>query len=209
MRLKSVILASTSLLIAAGSTPALAQTDSANAAQDAPLAAADAATQEEDTIVVTGLRRSLETSQRIKRESEGIVDAIVAEDIGKLPDTFASSALQRVAGVAVTRGGGESAGVTVRGLPDLTTTYNGREIFTAEGRYVQIQDFPAGTVAALEVYKSGLANQIEGGIAGAVNVRGRKPFDFNGFELSGSLNYVHSEQAQKEAPNGNLLISDR
>jgi len=162
-----------------------------------------------DEVVVTGLRRSLESSQRIKRESEGIVDAIVAEDIGKLPDTFASSALQRVAGVNVTRGGGESAGVTVRGLPDLTTTYNGRQIFTAEGRYVQIQDFPAGTVAALEVYKSGLANQIEGGIAGAVNVRGRRPFDFSGFELSGSLNYVHSQQSQGGVPNGNLLISNR
>jgi TonB-dependent receptor len=202
-----MILSSTSLVLLAGVAPAFAQTEAAPAAQETATVQED--TTSEDAIVVTGLRRSLETSQRIKRESEGIVDAIVAEDIGKLPDTFASSALQRVAGVAVTRGGGESAGVTVRGLPNLTTTYNGREIFTAEGRYVQIQDFPAGTVAALEVYKSGLAPQVEGGIAGAVNVRGRKPFDFDGFELSGSLNYVHSEQAQREAPNGNLLISNR
>src|SRR3546814_6721401 len=79
---------------------------------------------------MSGLRRILATAQEIKRESDGIVDAIVAEDIGKLPDTFASSALQRISGVTVTRGGGESAGVTVRGLPDLTTTYNGRQIFT-------------------------------------------------------------------------------
>src|SRR3546814_16832719 len=80
------------------------------------------------------------TAQEIKRGSDGIVDAIVAEDIGKLPDTFASAALQRISGVTVTRGGGESAGVTVRGLPDLTTTYNGRQIFTAEGRYGKLQD---------------------------------------------------------------------
>lgn len=169
----------------------------------------DSPTEDTGDIVVTGLRRSLESAQAIKRTSDGIVDAVVAQDIGKLPDTFASSALQRVAGVAVTRGGGESAGVTVRGLPDLTTTYNGRQIFTAEGRYVQIQDFPAGTVAALEVYKSGLANQIEGGIAGSINVRGRRPFDFNGFELSGSLNGVLSQQSEKIVPNGNLLISNR
>ena len=169
----------------------------------------DNPTEDTGDIVVTGLRRSLESAQAIKRTSDGIVDAVVAQDIGKLPDTFASSALQRVAGVAVTRGGGESAGVTVRGLPDLTTTYNGRQIFTAEGRFVQIQDFPAGTVAALEVYKSGTANQIEGGIAGAINVRGRKPFDFNGFELSGSLNGVLSQQSEKIVPNGNLLISNR
>lgn len=205
MRMKTFVTSSVSMLVlAAAGMPVGAQ------AQEAPQdTAVETAPAEDDAIVVTGLRRSLETSQRIKRDSEGIVDAIVAEDIGKLPDTFASSALQRVPGVNVTRGGGESAGVTVRGLPNLTTTYNNREIFTAEGRFVAIQDFPAGTVAALEVYKSGLANQVEGGIAGAVNVRGRKPFDFNGFELSGSLNYVHSEQAQREAPNGNLLISDR
>ena len=209
MRLRPFVPSSVSLLaLAVASIPFSAHAQ--DAAQDPSVAAAQSATTAEgDAIVVTGLRRSLETSQAIKRESEGIVDAIVAEDIGKLPDTFASSALQRVPGVAVTRGGGESAGVTVRGLPDLTTTYNGRQIFTAEGRYVQIQDFPAGTVAALEVYKSGLANQIEGGIAGSVNVRGRKPFDFDGFELSGSINGVHSQQAQREAWNGNLLISDR
>src|SRR3546814_17901358 len=111
---------------------------------------------------MSGLRRILATAQEIKRESDGIVDAIVAEDIGKLPDTFASSALQRISGVTVTRGGGESAGVTVRGLPDLPTTYNGRQIFTAEGRYVQIQDFPARTGAPLATDKSGPPPQPKG-----------------------------------------------
>lgn len=164
---------------------------------------------EDGEIVVTGLRRSLESAQAIKRNSDGIVDAVVAEDIGKLPDTFASSALARVSGVNVTRGGGESAGVTVRGLPDLSTTYNGREIFTAEGRFVAIQDFPAGTVAALEVYKSSTANLIEGGIGGQVNVRGRRPFDFQGFEISGSVNGVNWEQAGTLGWNGNLLVSGR
>lgn len=209
MRLKSMILASTSLLIAAGAAPAFAQTGAAPAAQDSAAGASVQDSAAEEDIVVTGLRRSLETAQAIKRTSDGVVDAIVAEDIGKLPDTFASSALARVSGVNVTRGGGESAGVTVRGLPDLSTTYNGREIFTAEGRFVAIQDFPAGTVAALEVYKSGTANLIEGGIGGQVNVRGRKPFDFSGFELSGSLNAVNWEQSGKMSWNGNLLVSDR
>jgi iron complex outermembrane receptor protein len=192
----------------AGEIPAPTGTPSPDQVPLTDPAQPDEAAAGED-IVVSGLRRSLESAQAIKRTSDGIVDAIVAQDIGKLPDTFASSALQRVAGIAVTRGGGESAGVTVRGLPDLTTTYNGRQIFTAEGRYVQIQDFPAGTVAALEVYKSGLADQVEGGIAGAINVRGRRPFDFDGFELSGSLNGVLSQQSEKIVPNGNLLISDR
>lgn len=201
----------------AGAMPAIAQT-----AQGAPMpdSASDTSVNPaspdeqlqpsaEDEVVVTGLRRSLESAQNIKRNSDGIVDAIVAEDIGKLPDTFASAALARVSGVQVTRGAGEAAGVQVRGLPDLSTTYNGREIFTAEGRFVAIQDFPAGTVAALEVYKNGTANLIEGGIGGQVNVRGRKPFDFNGFELSGSLNGVNWESSGNLTWNGNLLVSDR
>ena len=195
-----------------GAAPAFAQVNQ-NAVpeqdaqtEDSPTVAADPPG---DDIVVTGIRRSLESAAAIKRNSDGIVDAIVAEDIGKLPDTFASSALQRVTGVQVTRGGGEAAGVQVRGLPDISTTYNGREIFTAEGRFVQIQDFPAGTVAALEVYKSGTANLIEGGIGGQVNVRGRKPFDFAGFEVSGSLNGVNWEQSGDLTWNGNLLISNR
>lgn len=226
MKSTALLRASVATLALVGLSPAAAQTPPAPAGQAeeapkpesasdqnadpaAPLPSAQEAPADGADIVVTGLRRSLESAQTIKRTSDGIVDAIVAQDIGKLPDTFASSALQRVAGVSVTRGGGEAAGVTVRGLPDLTTTYNGRQIFTAEGRYVQIQDFPAGTVAALEVYKSGLANQIEGGIAGSVNVRGRRPFDFSGFEVSGSLNGVYSDQSQQGTWNGNLLISNR
>ncbi|MCM8732462.1 TonB-dependent receptor [Hephaestia sp. GCM10023244] len=199
--------ASTSALaLLIGASGAWAQEGQASSTGDG-IAVADAG--QDDKIVVTGLRRSLESAATIKRTSDGIVDAIVAEDIGKLPDTFASSALARVTGVNVTRGGGESAGVTVRGLPNISTTYNGREIFTAEGRFVQIQDFPAGTVAALEVYKSSTANLIEGGIGGQVNVRGRRPFDFGGFHLSGSLNGVNWEQSGKLSWNGNLLVSDR
>lgn len=221
MRIKFILLATASLAAAAGmAAPASAQSNAletpkpetasdqnANPATPGPSAQEGAA--DDGEIVVTGLRRSLESAQAVKRNSDGIVDAIVAEDIGKLPDTFASAALARVTGVQVTRGGGEAAGVQVRGLPDISTTYNGREIFTAEGRFVQIQDFPAGTVAALEVYKSGTANLIEGGIGGQVNVRGRRPFDFQGFELSGSLNGVSWEQSGDLSWNGNLLVSNR
>lgn len=174
-----------------------------------PAAAGQAGADADRDIIVTGFRRSIASAQSIKRNAEGIVDAIVAEDIGKLPDITASAALARVTGVQVNRGAGEAAQVQIRGLPDISTTYNGREIFTAENRFVAIQDFPAGAVQALEVYKSSTANLVEGGIGGQVNVRSRRPFDFDGFELSGSLNGVHWEQSQEFDYNGNLLISDR
>ena len=219
MKTKTLLCLSVSAIVGFAGTPALAQTaqpvpmpQESSDTSVSPVSPADAEqpeAQDGQDIVVTGLRRSLESAQNIKRNSDGIVDAIVAEDIGKLPDTFASAALARVSGVQVTRGAGEAAGVQVRGLPDISTTYNGREIFTAEGRFVQIQDFPAGTVAALEVYKNGTANLIEGGIGGQVNVRGRRPFDFSGFEITGSLNGVNWEQSGKLTWNGNLLVSNR
>lgn len=163
----------------------------------------------ENEIVVTGLRYSLRSAQHIKRNSDQILDAIVAEDIGKFPDVSASAALARVTGVQVNRAAGEASQVQIRGLPDISTTYNGREIFTAENRSVAIQDFPAGAVAALEVYKSSTSNLIEPGIGGQVNVRSRRPFDFDGLEISGSLSGLLFEQSQSYDWNGNLLVSNR
>ena len=149
--------------------------------------------QSDGEIVVTGLRRSVQGAQALKRDSDQILDAVVAEDIGKLPDNNAAEALARITGVQVSRSQDEANGVSVRGLPDVTTTFNGRELYTAEGRQVAFQDFPAASLAGIEVYKSTTADLVEGGIAGLVNVRSRRPFDFDGFEIAGSIRYEGRE----------------
>lgn len=202
MRTRTRVLCSASMLAVTALAPA------AWAQSETP-AADEAVAAETDEVVVTGLRRSIQSAQQLKRNSDSIIDAVVAEDIGKLPDVTASESLARVTGVQVTRSAGEAAQVTVRGLVDLTTTYNGREIFTGRDRLVAIQDFGAGTVQALEVYKSGTANLVEPGIGGLINVRSRKPFDFSDRHVSGSLNGVYWEQAEESSWNGNLLLSDR
>lgn len=160
-------------------------------------------------IVVTGARDSLRSARDIKRNADEVVDVIVAEDIGKLPDSNASESLARVTGVQVERGGGEAARVLVRGLPDVATTYNGRDIFTSEGRSVALQDFPAAAVAALEVYKSSSAWRLESGIAGLVNVRSRRPFDFEGLEIAGSVRGTYANQSESYDPNADILVSNR
>ncbi|HZG09003.1 MAG TPA: TonB-dependent receptor [Allosphingosinicella sp.] len=230
MRLKSVVLTTTSAaVLTLGAFPAAAQTgpatppDPTAEAQTTP-APGDGSPQTDDAvqgadgsdqaapgeeIVVTGLRRSLQTSQNIKRNSDQIVDVIVAEDIGKLPDRTVSEALSRVPGVSVERQVGEAGEVFVRGLRDPATTYNGRDIFTAEARTVAPQDFPAGGVAALEVFKSLTAEQVEGNLAGLINVRSRRPFDFKGLEIAGSLNGTYADRARDVAWNGNILVSNR
>jgi iron complex outermembrane receptor protein len=215
MRLKSVVLASTSFAaLAMIASPAAAQpaaqTPDEVEAQESPAdAEAAAEAPEGEAIVVTGLRQSLRSSQNIKRNSEQIVDAIVAEDIGKLPDIAVSDTAARIPGVQVERGGGEAGRVLVRGLPDFTTTYNGREIFTAETRIVALQDFPSGAIGAIEVFKTSTANLIEPGLAGLVNVRSRRPFDFRGFEIAGSVWGLYTYQADEITPNGNILLTNR
>jgi iron complex outermembrane recepter protein len=221
MRLKTFVLCSTSAaVLAIGALPAHAQTpvptDPAVQAQEGPAdpeagspQVDDAVAGEEEAIVVTGFRQSLRSAQNLKRNSEQIVDAIVAEDIGKLPDIAVSDTAARIPGVQVVRQGGEASNVLIRGLPDFSTTYNGREIFTAETRVVALQDFPSANIAALEVFKTTTPSLVEAGLAGLVNVRSRRPFDFKGLEIAGSVWGLYTTQADEITPNGNFLISNR
>src|SRR5689334_5110524 len=93
-------------------------------AQDATPAAAQQATSSQDateldTVTVTALRQSLETAQSLKQDATMVVDSIVAEDIGKLPDNSVADALQRVTGVQIAQGNqGETTSVVIRGLPN-------------------------------------------------------------------------------------------
>ncbi|MCR6659962.1 MAG: TonB-dependent receptor [Asticcacaulis sp.] len=209
MKLKAYILATASTMsILSWGGVAMAQ-DSQPAATTQTSEATGDTNDAGTTVVVTGMRRSAASSRALKRNSDQIVDAVVSAEIGKLPDTTVSDSLARVTGITVGRNGGEADSVLVRGLPNIATSYNGRDIFTAEGRFVASQDFAAGNVAALEVYKSTTADQVEGGIAGLINVRGRRPFDFSGREISGMVNYLYANQSKKYSPNGNFLISDR
>lgn len=212
MHLKTLIRCSASTAVLAfASMPALAQTGTPGDPAAAPLQAGpgDPASEAEE-VVVTGIRESLSSQQNIRRNSSQIVDAIVAEDIGKLPDIAVSDTAARIPGVQVERGGGEAGRVLVRGLPDFTTTYNGREIFTAETRSVALQDFPSGLIGAIEVFKSSSADLVEPGLAGLVNVRSRRPFDFGpGLNIAGSAWGLYTYQSDSITPNGNILLSNR
>lgn len=164
----------------------------------------------EQEIIVTGVRASIVGALNVRRESMQIVDSIVAEDVGKLPDNNVVEALQRVTGVQVTeRGGGEAAAVTIRGLTDPLTTLNGRNIFTAAGQSFALQDVSANLVKRVDVYKTRSADQIETGLAGQINVETRRPFDFDRFTVSGLARGIYNEQADTYNPNVALLVSNR
>jgi iron complex outermembrane recepter protein len=161
------------------------------------------------TYVVTGLRASLASAQEIKREAVTLVDSIVAEDIGKLPDNTVADALQRVPGIQVARSNGEVTTVVIRGLPNLATTLNGNEIFTGTGRGVALQDIPAELVAGVDVYKSTAPDKIEGGIAGLIDIRLRKPLDLPKRQIAMSGRLIYGENAEKTGYVGSVLLSQR
>ncbi len=197
MRSALFVRCSASVLALAVSSPAWSQ------------AVTPAAETDESEIIVTGIRESLASSRNLKRNAPQVIDSVVAEDIGKLPDLSVAETSARIPGVTVERIGGEAARVLVRGLPDFVTTYNGREIFTAETRVVALQDFPSSNIAALEVFKTSTANLVEPGLAGLVNVRSRRPFDFDGTQVSGSVWGLYTKQGNKLTPNFNVLATTR
>jgi TonB-dependent receptor len=161
----------------------------AGAAQAQQANTAPAATSLE-TVVVTGIRKSLDSAVTLKRESRGLVDGIVAEDIGKFPDTNLAESMQRIAGVSIDRSAsGEGSKVTVRGVgPDFNMVLlNGRQMPTSTinrlnqgasgSRAFDFANLSSDSIAALEVYKTGRAESPTGGIGATINVKTARPLD--------------------------------
>lgn len=188
--------------------PAASQTTTpqanAGVGQATPPAASDT-----EEVVITGVQASLQRARNIKRNAVQVVDSIVAEDIGKFPDNTVSDALQRVTGIQVSRSAGEVGTVLVRGLPDIETLINGRETFTGTGRGVALQDIPAELIAGVDVYKTNTPEQIEGSVSGTIDIRLRRPFDFNGFQIAGGARAIYSDQRGKWSYVGSGLVSNR
>ena len=172
-----------------------------------------------ETVVVTGIRASLESAQTIKMNANQVVDSITAVDIGALPDRNVAEALQRVPGVTLQRGdtpndlvrmGSTGQAVFVRGLAWVKSLVNGHDEFTAvSGRSLSFGDVSADLMSAVNVYKSPTASQIEGGVGGTVDLVTRKPFDQDGLVLAASGDYTYGSLIDKAVPSGNFLVSDR
>ncbi len=216
----------------AASLSLLAQTSQAQQAQPAAAAPAKAASAPDnvETIVVVGLRQSLETSLNLKREAHGLVDGIVAEDIGKFPDTNLAESMQRIAGVSIDRApNGEGQKITVRGIgPDYNMVLlNGRQMPTgiisdelggANGsRAFDFSNLSADSISAIEVYKTSRANLASGGIGATVNVKTARPLDTKKriASFSAKANFDDSEtrlpkafQSTKVTPEVSGIYSD-
>ncbi|HTM80709.1 TonB-dependent receptor [Asticcacaulis sp.] len=186
-------------------------------AQDAAPATDDAAVAQE--VVVVGVRRSLKTAQDIKKNADTIVDSITATDIGSFPDKSVAEALQRVAGITVTRFAAatdtahfsaEPSGVLVRGLQQVRSEFNGRDVFSANSsRGLSWGDVSPELMAGVDTYKNQTADLIEGGIAGSINLRTRLPFDSKGQLIALSVDESYGDLAKQWTPSVSAIYSNR
>lgn len=146
-------------------------------AQAAP--AGDA--QKLDIVTVSGFRASLESSISTKRNADAIVEAISAEDIGKLPDVSIADAISRLPGLTSQRVAGRSSVISIRGMAPRygVTLLNGREIVsTGDNRSVEYDQFPSELINAATVYKTPDASLSAQGLSGTVNMKTLRPLDF-------------------------------
>ncbi|HEU4961998.1 MAG TPA: TonB-dependent receptor [Sphingomonas sp.] len=212
MRFKSGVRTSVSVGALLCAVAAHAQTVE-SAAAPANAVAPQSAGQDDTTggeIVVTGIRQSLERAAEIKRNAPQVVDSIVAEDIGKFPDPTTAAALQRVPGVQVQVGNNnEITNVRIRGLDDILSTLDGREIFSTTGRGFASQDLPAEALSRVDVIKSSTADLIEGGIAGIIDMQLNKPFNFKKPTIVATARGNYSSNAEAFNPQLGLLATDR
>ena len=177
---------------------------SACAAQIAPAHAQVAADAEPVTVVVTGLRASMQSTLNLKKNSDGIVDGIVAADIGKFPDTNLAESLQRISGVSIDRQNGEGQKITVRGMgPDFNLVLlNGRQMPVSDlndpnGRSFSFDNLASEAISQLQVYKTSRADNPSGGIGATVNVMTARPFDHPGTQASVGIKGVIDTSNQK------------
>ena len=202
---KSPLAAAISLALAGGSAYGEEEQPGGAAAQTGVL----------EEIVVVGIRQSLKRSMDLKRNRDGVVDAITAEDIGDFPDSNLAESLQRITGVSIDRERGEGARVTVRGFgPDFNLVLlNGRQMPTTSGlgRSFDFGDLASEGVSAVEVYKSGQANVPTGGIGSTLNIRTTRPLDAPGMNFTAAasgLNDTSTEEGDSFTPEVSALFSN-
>jgi TonB-dependent receptor len=207
-----VSLLAAAISAALGSAAASAQ-EAANAGQ------AQSSGEEVEEVLVTGYRASLQSATNAKRESVGFSDSVFAEDIGKFPDLNIAESLNRIPGVQLTREvTGEGLNIAIRGLNTnfTKTTINGAAVGVAstgrvdsqgQNRELDLDLFPTELFTRLDVSKSPVASQLEGGAAGTVNMRTARPFDNPGTHFNYQLQGSYSDASEATSPRASLMGS--
>jgi TonB-dependent receptor len=171
-------------------------------------------------VVVKGIAGSVESSLNQKRRATNLVEAITAEDIGKFPDLNLSESLQRVPGVKLERNNvGDGSAINLRGLgPQFTVvTINGMEGVSSGtdnnfgnsngSRGFNFEILPSELFTNAQINKSTNASQVEGGLAGVVELQTPRPLDSKGFKLNASTKANYSDKSKQWDPRATIAVS--
>ncbi|WP_334031841.1 TonB-dependent receptor [Alteromonas sp. P256] len=187
--------------VAFGSAPALAQQSDTDAVDETAV----------EVIEVSGIRGSLQRAQAIKMDNTSIVEALSAEDIGKLPDTSIAESLARLPGLAGERRNGRTSGLSVRGFNEnyVGTTLNGRELLgMGDNRGVEFDLYPTEIVSNILVYKTPEAGLMTQGIGGTIDIRTVNPLTAKEtFAINGSYEVNGEDSGNPDFDNNGHRIS--
>ena len=174
------------------------------AAQDA---AGTVAQDDGDTIVVSGLRRTIQSSIEEKRRETAIVDTLTADDIGDIPAISVGQAIQTITGATTHREKGDASEIALRGLgPFLSNaTFNGRDATNGSGdRSVNFNQFPSELVNDIKIYKTQQANLVEGGVAGTIEIGTLRPLDYGRRRIQGELKAQYNPYGDRIVGSGGI-----
>lgn len=193
---RSRVAATVAAILSAAAAGAYAQ-------QAAPASAQQAASDDSlETVFVTGLRHSIETSIAAKKNSDSIVETVSAEDIGKLPDISIAESLARLPGLAAQRVNGRAQVISIRGMAPryAATLLNGREmVSTGDNRSVEYDQFPSELINQATIYKTPDAGLVGQGLSGTVNMQTVRPLSFHERQMSFNVRGERNSNGQLNA----------
>jgi len=180
--------------------------------------AADDEGRNEEEVIVRGFKSALTTSLDLKRNSTQLLEAVTAEDIGKMPDQNIAESLQRLTGIQIDRNDGEGTKVRIRGLDQNITLLNG-DTFLSGLEYFQLgearvefndslEGIPSELLGGVEVYKSPKASLVEGGVGGTINLKTRDAFSLDGLLVAGNLKFDQGEDSDDGQPSGAIVLGN-
>lgn len=172
-----------------------------------------------EEVIVRGYKSALDRSLDIKRESNQIIEAVTADDIGKMPDQNVAESLQRLPGVQIDRRDGEGTKVRIRGLDQNLVLLNGGTLITGM-EYFQLgeakteyggslEGIPSELLGGLEVIKTPTASTVEGAMGGVVNLKTRDPLTISDTLVAANAKVDYGSESQDPAPSGFLVLGDR
>ena len=147
-------------------------------------------------VVVSGYVSSLRNSIAIQKNSDSIVEAVSAQQIGQLPGTSIADALGRLPGLSTQMVNGRPQQLSIHGMSSdfISTLFDGNiQPSTANNNGVQLDQYPQSWVNTAMVYLTPSADLINAGLAGTVDLQTLRPLSVSHSIVNLNANYQFVE----------------